>query len=72
MGYILRQKRHSGRYRDWETFRDAFENVASNPSFANNLAPWQQSERIELLNPPRDSLASLFRGFIVDYFGGKK
>ena len=57
---------------DWETFRDAFENVASNTSFSNNLAPWQQSERIELLNPPRDSLASLFRGFISDYFGGKK
>lgn len=57
---------------DWKQFRDAFENVASNGSFASNLTPWQQSERIELLNPPRDSLTSLFRGFIADYFGGKK
>lgn len=57
---------------DWKQFRDAFENVASNGSFANNLTPWQQSERIELLNPPRDSLAALFRGFVTDYFGGKK
>ena len=57
---------------DWKQFKNAFHNISSDADFNKKLTPWQHSEKLELLNPPRDSLASLFNGFITDYFGGKK